>query len=75
MAEEKRVLVKIGKRNWTVVFLFDGKNDQEVLKEGIKIVYWDEIPETSDFILPTNNKVCGGELVDLPILVYLTLYM
>ena len=38
MAEEKRVLVKLGESNPAVAFLSDGENDHEVLNEGIKSV-------------------------------------
>ena len=39
MAEEKRVLVKLGDSNWPVSFLSDGENDQDVLKKEVRKVY------------------------------------
>ena len=65
MAQEKRVLVKLGERNRAMAFLPNGENDQEVLKEAIKSVYCDEIPETSDFILQDKEEVWGGEFVHI----------
>ena len=56
MGRRKRVLVKLGESNRAMAFLSDGENDQEVLKEAIKSVYRDEIPETSDFILQVKYE-------------------
>ena len=56
MEEEKRVLVKLGESNQAVTFLSDGDNDQEVLKEAIRSVYHDEIPETSNLICKSKMK-------------------
>ena len=65
MAEEKRVLVKLGDSNRPVSFLSDGENDQDVLKEEIRKIYRDEIPETSSFILQIKDEEWGGEFVDI----------
>ena len=65
MAEEKRVLVKLGESNRAVAFLSNGENDQEVLNEAIKSVHREEIPETSDFIVQVKDEEWGGEFVDI----------
>ena len=65
MAEEKRVLVKLGDSNWPVSFLSDGENDQDVLKKEVRKVYCDEIPESSSFILQIKDEEWGGEFVDI----------
>lgn len=45
------MLVKLGDSNRPVSFVSDGENDQDVLKEEIRKVYRDEIPENSSFIV------------------------
>ena len=65
MAEEKRVLVKLGDSNRPVSFLSDGENDQDVLNEEIRKVYRDEIPVNSSFILQIKDEEWGGEFVDI----------
>ena len=64
MADERRVLVKLGDSNRPVSFLSDGQNDQDVLKEEIRKIYRDEIPESSSFILQIKDE-WGGEFVDI----------
>ena len=65
MAEEKRVLVKLGDSNRPVSFVSDGENDQDIVIKEIRKVYHDEIPENSSFILQMKDEEWGGEFVDI----------
>ena len=65
MAVEKLVLVKLGISTRQVSFFSYGENDQDVLKEEIRKVYSDEIPETSVFIMQIKSEEWGGEFIDV----------
>ena len=65
MAEEKRVLIKLGKNNRPVSFVSDGENDQDIVRKEIRKVYYDEIPENSSFILQMKDEEWDGEFVDI----------
>ena len=62
---QKRMLVKLGDSNRPVSFVSDGENDQDIVREEIRRVYHDEIPENSSFILQMKDEEWGGEFVDI----------
>ena len=66
MAEEKRVLVKLGDSNRPISVMFHGDiNDQDILRKEIGKVYHDEIPENSSFILQMKDEEWGDEFIDI----------
>ena len=59
------MLVKLGDSSRPAPFVFDGENNQDIIRKEIRKVYHDEIPENSSFILQMKDEEWGGEFVDI----------
>ena len=59
------MLVKLGDSSRPAPFVFDGENNQDIIRKEIRKVYHDEIAENSSFILQMKDEEWGGEFVDV----------